>query len=82
MIISSAAKRPEDETMTGNELINWIKENKAEDLLVIIEHRDSGGSYHTGEQLEDPALCRFSDENYGVINRIVFGDENPNAICL
>ena len=72
--------------MRGYELIEWIKKNKAEDLFVIIEHRDSGGSYHTAEHLEEPVLCSFSDENYGIINNIIFDKENSNgsirAICL
>ena len=31
--------------MTGNELIDWIKEHHAEDMQVVVQYRDSGGIY-------------------------------------
>lgn len=39
--------------MTGRELIRWILDNKAEDLPVEIQYRDSGG-YYIGT---DTMLC-------------------------
>ena len=40
--------------MKGKDLIKWIQNNNAEDLNVLIEARDSGGSY--GEYLP-PEPC-------------------------
>ena len=68
--------------MTGQDLINWIKENKAENLEVIIEHRDSGGTYHTAERLIKPVFCTASNENFDVINNLDFQTKMPNSICL
>ncbi len=75
--------------MTGRELIEWIVENNAEDKEVIIEHRDSGGSYHTAERLGEfskPALVKFSDELYGVISKLEYEhdgtDFESNGIIL
>jgi hypothetical protein len=31
--------------MTGQELIDWIKENRAEKMQVVVQYRDSGGMY-------------------------------------
>lgn len=71
--------------MTGRELIQWIQDNHAENLIVLVEHRDSGGSYHTAERIgeyQEPALCDFRDELYGQINTLVFNTNNPTAIVL
>ena len=68
--------------MTGQDLINWIKEHNARNLIVIVEHRDSGGTYHTAEELESPSLCLATNESYGVINKLDFNSEHPNRICL
>ena len=32
--------------MTGQELINWIKDHKAEDIAVEVAYRDDGGCYY------------------------------------
>ena len=75
--------------MTGLELIRWIINNKAEDKIVIIEHRDSGGSYHTAERLgefSEPALVMFSEEEHGIISTIEYEYDainfKPNGIIL
>lgn len=71
--------------MTGRELIKWIQDNHAEDLSVLIEHRDSGGSYCTAERLgefRDPSLVDFKDEMYGIIYTVGFDPDNPTAILL
>ena len=71
--------------MTGRELIKWIQDNHAEDLSVLIEHRDSGGSYHTAERLgefHNPVVVYFKDEMYGIIYKILFDSDNPTAILL
>lgn len=63
--------------MTGQELIDWIIANHAEDLPVLIEHRDSGGTYWTAEQLgefQEPKLVQFSDENQGTIYTLRWGN--------
>lgn len=68
--------------MKGQDLINWIKENNAENFMVIVEHRDSGGTYNTAENLESPCLCLATNEFNGVINNLDFNSEHPNRICL
>lgn len=75
--------------MTGLDLIKWIISNKAEDKIIIIEHRDSGGSYHTAERLgefSEPALVMFSEEKYGIISKIEYKHDTinfkPNGIIL
>lgn len=71
--------------MTGRELIKWIQDNHAEDLSVLIEHRDSGGTYYTAERLgkfRDPSLVDFKDEMYGIIYTVGFASDNPTAILL
>lgn len=71
--------------MTGKELIKWIIDNHAEELQVLIEHRDSGGSYHTAErlgELQKPVKCVFADELYGTIDTIISDCDNPTAILL
>ena len=32
--------------MKGKELIEWIKDNKAEDLQIEVQYRDGGGIYY------------------------------------
>jgi hypothetical protein len=73
--------------MTGAELIKWLQDNHAEDKEIIIEHRDSGGSYWTAEHLEKPQFVKFADESlWGVIENIVrFGSEDfdgSNGVML
>lgn len=71
--------------MTGKDLIKWITDHHAEDMEIIIEHRDSGGSYHTAEhlgELTEPRLVRYRDESFGVIYTVLFNNENPTAILL
>ena len=75
--------------MTGLDLIKWIIKNDAEDKTVIIEHRDSGGSYRTAERLgefSEIAFVQFSDESYGVIHKLEYEhdvqDFRPNGIIL
>ena len=70
--------------MTGKELINWIKENKAEDLECVIQYRDSGGNYLGGEILQKPSL-----EEYKLVEvlsgevRIEYSvNGEPNCIVL
>ena len=38
-------KRKGEKIMTGQELIDWIKENNAEKMQVVVQYRDSGGMY-------------------------------------
>lgn len=75
--------------MTGRELIEWIVKNNAEDKEVIIEHRDSGGSYRTAERLgefSEPTLVKFSEGSDGVISKLKYEydeiDFKPNGIIL
>ena len=71
--------------MTGKELIKWITDNHAEDMQVLIEHRDSGGTYHTAEclgEFQKPVKCAFANESYGVVNTIIYDCDKPTAILL
>lgn len=68
--------------MTGLDLIRWITEHQAENLPVIIEHRDEGGSYHTAEHLKEPEFCSYSEESFGVIRKLDFRKECRSAIIL
>ena len=71
--------------MTGKDLIEWIENNKAEDLEVLIEHRDSGGTYRTAERLGEyiePCLVEFDQEVNGTIYKIIYGSENSTAVLL
>ena len=72
--------------MTGTELIKWLQDNHAEDKEIIIEHRDSGGTYWTAERLEKPQFVKFADESWSVIENIVcFGSEDfddSNGVML
>lgn len=71
--------------MTGADLIKWIHENHAENLEVLVQHRDSGGLYRTAEhvgELFEIALCSFSDESYGVINTVDFKSSKATAMIL
>jgi len=71
--------------MTGKELIKWIKENHAENKEVIVEHRDSGGTYGTAEYLDEryrPVLVECGDSLNDVIYTIKFKTNKANAILL
>lgn len=57
--------------MKISELIKWLKEtqDKEGDLVVVVEHRDSGGSYNelsselnciVGEDFYDDWTCNYS----------------------
>ena len=69
--------------MTGKDLTQWIKDNNAEDLQIIIEQRDSGGTYHTAERIgehSEPRLVDFKDNKDEIICTIYtikFGDKEP-----
>lgn len=47
--------------MTGQELINWIKANKAEELPVAVQYRDGGGEYVGGEFISSPTLANVRE---------------------
>lgn len=71
--------------MTGKELIEWIIEHKAEEYYIVIAHRDEGGFFQTGErlgELEKPQLGKTSNEEWGIIRKIEYTEENPCAIIL
>ena len=71
--------------MTGKELIQWIIKNHAEDMEILIEHRDGGGTYHTAERLgefQKPMLCSYNDEMYGITDTLIFDYDKPKAILL
>ena len=68
--------------MTGRELIKWLQDNNAEDKEIIVEHRDSGGTYWTAERLETPRLVQFGNEAWGIIDIIRYGVDDPNGVML
>ena len=41
--------------MTGQELIDWIKENQAEGMEIRVQYRDEGGCY-MGTDDPDPVI--------------------------
>lgn len=49
--------------MTGRELIKWIQDNHAEDKKVIVQYRDSGGTYYGGEVMQMPMLAYYHDDH-------------------
>ena len=73
--------------MTGIQLINWIIENKAEDMYVAVQFRDGGGSYQGGELVDTdsghgtPCLAHIRCDSAGMAD-ITYGGLTPNAIIL
>ena len=62
--------------MTGKQLIEWIKDNHAEEMLVCIQYRDDGGIYYGGE------LIGY-DIEYGGYPCLAYGTEVQNhEICI
>lgn len=45
--------------MTGQELIDWIKENDAEGMKVVVQYRDSGGIYQGVDEEVEPKIVLF-----------------------
>jgi len=76
--------------MTGQELINWIVEHKAQDMQCVVQYRDGGGPYSGGEIIENPTMASFkgagvaySDEVSITEISITYGNGlNPNCIVL
>lgn len=68
--------------MTGQELINWITEHKAQDLQCVIQYRDSGGPYTGGEIIDEPIMASFKGQ-YDYDVEITYDNGlNPNCIVL
>ena len=69
--------------MTGAELIKWIEDNHAEDMLMVIQYRDSGGAY---EGCEDVCPIFAKVSGTGIANvysySIDYNVEKPNAVSL
>ena len=70
--------------MTGRELIDWIRDSRAEDMVVVVQYRDGGGNYIGGEIVNEPVLANvrgagipYSDE---VI--IAYGGSPINGVVL
>lgn len=72
--------------MTGRELIKLIKKNHAEDMTVLVQYRDSGGTYRGGEWAEfHLAHGKMLGEPYGYEYDIQYGEvegQKPNVIVL
>ena len=71
--------------MKAKDLIKWIQDHHAEELEVLIEHRDEGGTYRTAEHLGEyqaPMLCSYSDESFGTVHSIDCSSEKKTAILL
>ena len=37
--------------MTGKELIQWIEEHNAQDLIFEVQYRDEGGNYYGTDEM-------------------------------
>lgn len=48
--------------MTGQELIDWIKEHHAEEMKVVVQYRDSGGIYQGVDGDVEPEKVLFLGE--------------------
>ena len=70
--------------MTGQELINWIKANKAEELPVAVQYRDGGGEYYGGELISSPILANICGNGVSYDGVDITYDElfPQNAIVL
>ena len=70
--------------MTGRELIKLIRKNHAEDMTVLVQYRDSGGTYCGGEWAEfHLAYGKMVGEPYEY--DIQYGEvegQKPNVIVL
>lgn len=72
--------------MTGRELIKYIQENHAEDMLVCVQFRDAGGLYN-GADDATPLMGRVTKieglEEYGYNEYDVsYAHRTPNAVIL
>ena len=73
--------------MTGSQLIDWIIENNASDMLVAVQFRDGGGYYQGGELVGSdsvsgsPCLAHVKSDSAGAVD-ITYGGLTPNAIIL
>lgn len=56
--------------MTGQEIINWIKANKAEELPVVVQYRDGGGEYYGGELISSPTLANVCGSGVSYDNEV------------
>ncbi len=66
--------------MKGKELIKWIQDNHAEELKIVVQYRDGGGSYYGGDNAE-PCLAMVGEEVGGEYD-IVYNTEMHNAVVL
>lgn len=70
--------------MTGRELIKLIQDNHAEDMPVVIQYRDAGGTYPGGEEAEFYLAygeCFRESYEYDIKYDKVEG-QKPNVIVL
>lgn len=47
--------------MKGQELIDWIKENHAEEMKVVVLYREKPGGYPVDEDLEPEKVLFFGE---------------------
>ncbi len=50
--------------ITGRELIQWIRQNDAEDLPVAVQYRDGGGDYIGFGDIYDPEIVTVQGDGY------------------
>ena len=73
--------------MKGKDLISWIIEHHAEDMPVVVQYRDGGGSYPGGELLGSmasdcfPCLACVKFDSAGYID-ITYRGLTPNAVVI
>lgn len=48
--------------MTGQELIDWIRENHAEEMKVVVLYREKPGGYPVDEDLEPETGLLFLEQ--------------------
>ena len=72
--------------MTGRKLIELIQKNHAEDMPVLVQYRDSGGTYFGGEEAEfHLAYGKMLGGSYEYEYDIKYGEvegQKPNVIVL
>lgn len=71
--------------MTGQELIDWIIEHKAQDMEFVIQYCDNGGPYIGGKMIEYPVMASFKGTSVPYSNdvEITYGNGLiPNCVVL
>ena len=68
--------------MTGQQLIDWIKDHNACDKPVVIQYRDDGGNYYGGEELVEPVLAGCKGDSLPYSHLIIIDYRNGNDTII